>query len=296
MIAPPTLGFDPSILSNQQSYERAHVVERNGIREWYSGEGIVSGEETADNPKPRMPIPQSMLRFTKGDGVSIEDQCVNEEHGYRPMHHPHCSWVVWDCGNGMVQPIPYHEAPIWAQPDKGRFVSLPASGDNQRRASSDYRKLFAENSVRCQKEVLVLLPPGSFWTMDNPAQFDDTREQVRSVARVHKFLVIEGDCNWANMQAFMNEVSFHCYGDRSESTSLAGQWQHFIAVIDHAAIVLCHQPSWDEFFQRVPRMSYTSGDSSVFYGDMVLTIVGPNPIEPVPHLMSQRFNTNALCP
>lgn len=31
----PTRGFYPSIPSHQQSYERAHLVERNGIRELY---------------------------------------------------------------------------------------------------------------------------------------------------------------------------------------------------------------------------------------------------------------------
>lgn len=235
-----------------------------------------------------------MLRLSKGDGVSLEDQGADEEHGSCPTHHPHCSCVVWDCGTGMVQSIPYHEAPVWAQQVKGIPVSLPVSRDNQRRSMSDYRELFADISVICQKTVLVLSPPGSVWTTENPAQFDDTHGQVRSVARGHTFLVIEGDYIWASIQAFMTKLdAFIFYGDRSEITSRARPWQTCIEVIDHAAFVLCHQPSWDEILQLIPRMSYTSGAATVFYEDMTLTVFGPTPIEPVPQLMSPRFNTNA---
>lgn len=141
------------------------MVERNEIRALRPGEGVASGEDTAGTSEPRMPTPKAMMHCTQGEGVCFEDQAEGE-HGYRSMHHPHGSCVVWDSGNGMARSVPYHGPPTWAHQDKGRPVSLPLSGDGQRRAIAEYRKLFAEIGVRSQKKVLVLSPPGAFWIIE----------------------------------------------------------------------------------------------------------------------------------
>lgn len=66
----------------------------------------------------------------------------------------------------MVRSIPYNEAPIWAQQDKGIPVSLPLSGDGQRRAIGQYRELFPDIGVRFQKKGRVLSPLGTFWRIE----------------------------------------------------------------------------------------------------------------------------------
>lgn len=83
----------------------------------------------------------------------------------------------------------------------------------------------------------------------------------------------------------MTRSIFH--DNRSDSTTLARQWHNTIEVIEHATSVLCHPPSWDTRMKRVPKISYTSGEPSLFYEDMAMTTVGPDIVEPVPQLLSQ---------
>lgn len=100
---------------------------------------------------------------------------------------------------------------------------------------------------------------------------------------------------WASIQAFITaNDAFLNHDNRNESTPLARQWQIIIGVIDHAVIVLCHPRSWDEILKGVPNMSYTSGEPVVFYEDMAMTTIGPNPIEPAPHILDKRFHVNDL--
>ena len=75
----------------------------------------VSSEETTDAPKPRIPLPRPLSRYTKEGGVPLREQHFADTHGDRAMHHPLASCIVWDCGHGMLESMPYHEAPVWAQ-------------------------------------------------------------------------------------------------------------------------------------------------------------------------------------
>lgn len=45
--------------------------------------------------------------------------------------------------------------------------------------------------MRFQKKVLILSHPGVFWRMKNPAQLDESREDVCTDAHSHNALVIE---------------------------------------------------------------------------------------------------------
>lgn len=122
----PTRGFYPTIAANQQSSEPAHDVERNGKRELCSGAGTVSSEETTDTPKPRLPLPRPLSQYAKEGGAPLQDQPFTEHYGHRAMHHRQCACAIWDCGNRMMEPVPYHAEPVWAQPDK-RTSSVTSS-------------------------------------------------------------------------------------------------------------------------------------------------------------------------
>lgn len=102
-----------------------------------------------------------------------------------------------------MESVPYHEAPVWAPPDKGRPVARPVDGWKQRRALADYRERFAERSIRIQNNTLILSPLGTFWRMGNLAQFDESREQMHAVANIHRFLVIEGAHLWNSIESVM---------------------------------------------------------------------------------------------
>ena len=118
----PARGFEPTIASNQPSFEPAHVVKRHGEKELRPGAGAVSCEETTGSPKPRTPLPRPLSHYATERGVPLQDQHVTDMNGYRTMHHPQCACVIWDCGNGVLESVPYHEAHVWVQQDKGRPV------------------------------------------------------------------------------------------------------------------------------------------------------------------------------
>ena len=74
----PARGCDPIVASNQQSFEPAHVVERNGETELRPGAGTVSSEDTTSTPKPRTPLPRPMSHYATQGGVPLQDQHVTE--------------------------------------------------------------------------------------------------------------------------------------------------------------------------------------------------------------------------
>lgn len=134
--------------------------------------------------------------------------------------------------------------------------------------------------------------------MTNPAPFDESREEVCGHAHSHSFLVIEGAPTWASLRSFLktdDPCRFH--DNRSESTTFARPWQNNIDVVEHAASVLCHPPSWDTIMKSVPNSSYTIGAPHYLYEYMTLTTFGPNDVAPFLQLLSQRFNGNTrfLC-
>lgn len=198
----PTRGFDTTIASNQPSFEPANIVARNGERELRSGAGTVCSEETTDTPKPSMSRPMPLSHSAKDGCVPLQDQHVTEHYGYRARHHPQWPFAIWDCGHGVMETVPFH-APVWAQSDNGRPVSLPADGWKQRRALAAYRELFADTTFRCQMKVLILSLPGVFRRVANPAHFDEYREEVCAIAHSHSFLVIEGEQLWERIEAFL---------------------------------------------------------------------------------------------
>lgn len=141
------------------------------------------------------------------------------------MHHPLASCIVWDCGHGMMESMPYHDAPVWAQQEKGRPISLPVAGMKQRYAFAAYRALVGQIRLAYQQTSIIILPPGVFWRMENLAAFDGTREGVRSIASSRGFVVIEGAPIWDSNRAPINtKGSFHFHVTRNESTALAQQW------------------------------------------------------------------------
>lgn len=130
----------------------------------------------------------------------------------------------------------------------------------QRRALAGYRELFAELSHRFQKKVLIRVSPGLSWRMEQLAQIDAYREQVRAIASSHRCLVIEGDHIWGSIRALLKaHDTFICHANRRESIAHARQLQTTSEVIEHAATVLCHPTSWDTIMKRSPNMSYANG-------------------------------------
>lgn len=89
----PTHGFDPSIASNQQSFDLARIVD--GERALRLGAGSVSSEETADGPKPRVPLPRSLSHYAKEGGAPLREPHFADRHGDLAMHHPLTSCIVW---------------------------------------------------------------------------------------------------------------------------------------------------------------------------------------------------------
>lgn len=108
------------------------------------------------------------------------------------MHRPLASCIVWDGGNGMLESSPYHEAPVWAQQEKGRPAFLLVEDMTQRYVFAECRALFAQLRLASQQKAFILSPRGSFWRVAHHAAFDETRAGVRAIAGSHGFVVIEG--------------------------------------------------------------------------------------------------------
>lgn len=181
-IMDPMRGVDPSIASSQQAYEHGHIVERVGERELRAGLEVASCEETAGEPKPRMPFPKDLSGYTRERGIAMSDLNERISRNYRAFHFNPVPCLVWECGRGLMASLSYEEAPVWAQGKQGTPVTMPVEGTALRYAFTDCRELFAQIQMKCQKKVLVLSPPGMFWRMAKPAAVDDAREHVRHIA------------------------------------------------------------------------------------------------------------------
>lgn len=121
-----------------------------------------------------------------------------------------------------MESIPYHEAPVWAQQEKGRAVSLPVEGMPQRYEISAYRELCAQRRLKYQKKALSLSPLGIFGSLAHPAAFGETRGCVRAIASSHGFVVIEGEHIWDSIRAFIEtNDAFHCHDNRNARAFLA---------------------------------------------------------------------------
>lgn len=118
--------------------------------------------------------------------------------------------------------IPYNEAPVWAQQEMGRPVSLPVEGMKQIYAFAVYRDVFAQLSLAYQKHALILSPPGIFLRVGQHTAPDETREGVRAIASSHGVVVIEGPHSWGSTStALKTHASFHFHDKRNERAAFA---------------------------------------------------------------------------
>lgn len=221
----PMRGFDPSIASSQQTYGYGHLVERFRERALHAGLVAASCEETAGEPRPRIPIPNELSGDARERGITMPDLGERTSQDYRTFHHTHVPYIVWDRGNGIMDLLSYAEAPVCAQGKKGKYVSMPVAGTIQRSVISDYRERFAQIPLKPQKEMRVRPPPGMSWRMATPAAFDDSRENDRHIANNNGCIVIEGDHIWESSNAFMKmNDPLHLHDNRNESSALAHRW------------------------------------------------------------------------
>lgn len=123
----PTRGLDPRIASSQQTYALAHIVEPFGERELLAGLGAASGEETAGEPTPRIPLPDELSDVAHGRGIAVSVLYMSAPQ-HRTFHNPHVSCIVWDCGHGFMGSLSYGEAPVSARGPKGTPVAVPGEG------------------------------------------------------------------------------------------------------------------------------------------------------------------------